>query len=129
MIKCRVCGADCEDGAVLCPVCGAELEIASSTEESAEPEQAVLNNPVLAVSIEDVVSAEIFEDILKDNGIAFACDRDFDDSMKVVFGGGFIAADVYVEEEDLDKVKRLYDEFLESEPDFGSEDYETDESI
>lgn len=126
---CRVCGAVCEDDAVLCPVCGAELEIVSAAEGPSEPEQAVLNNPVLAVSIEDVVSAEIFEDILNDNGIAFACDRDFDDSMKVVFGGGFIAADIYVEEENLDTVKRLYDEFLESEPDYGAEDYETDENI
>lgn len=113
---CHVCKAECEDFAELCPVCGAELTEADDMQETVEVES--IENPVIAVSVEDVVTAEIYRDILKENGIKFTCDSDEQGTMKVLFGGGFVAEDIYVEEADLERALELYDEVLNSEPEF-----------
>ncbi len=109
MKLCHVCSKECEDSAELCPVCGAVLRDISEGNE--KPNEIL--NPVLAVTVEDVVSAEIFSDILKDNNISFYCDGE--DVMQVTFGGSFISQDFYVNEEDLDKAQELYKELLASE--------------
>lgn len=113
---CHVCKAECEDFAELCPVCGAELTAEDNFEEAVAEES--IENPVLAVSVEDVVTAEIYRDILKENGIRFTCDSEEQGTMKVLFGGGFVAEDIYVDETDLDRAIELYDEILNSEPQF-----------
>ena len=107
MKKCHVCFYECEDNAELCPACGAELnrpeeEYGSSNE---------LVDPVLAIEVEDVITAEVYRDMLKENNIPFTCDTAEDDgSMKVLFGGGFVTEDIYVNACDLEDAKRLYDQ-------------------
>ena len=128
---CHVCGHECDDTAELCPVCGADM---TAEQENTPPkilpeEEKVLENPVLLATIEDVVSAEIFKDILRENSVLFSCDSEDGGVMKVTFGGSFIAEDLYVSESDFEKASELYEEFLKSEPAFDEaffEDEETD---
>ena len=126
MKNCHVCNEVCEDSAELCPVCGADL--------SGEDEKKALNaeisvateikNPVLVATIEDVVSAEIFGDILTDNGILFLSDNeDEDGGMRVVFGGGFASTEIYVDNDDFETAKQLYEDFINSETQF-ADDFE-----
>ena len=113
MKKCHVCFYECEDGVVLCPACGAELE---KTEEDNTPavfEENIINDPVLAVEVEDIITAEVYRDMLKENHIPFTCDSaEEDGSMKVLFGGSFVTEDIYVDSSNLEEAKRLYEEAL-----------------
>lgn len=127
---CHVCKAECEDYTELCPICGADLTTESAVEDDAsqQEEVIVLKNPVLVASVEDVVSSEIFKDILHENGIIFTCDEpDSEGTLKVVFGGSFVADDIYVDETDLEKASQLYQDFLNSEPEFDDEFFENEE--
>ena len=114
---CHVCNFECEENAELCPICGAYLND-EVKEETVEQEEKVILDPVLLATIEDIVSAEIFKDILIDNKIAFSCDDDEDAGMKVVFGGGFASCDIYVDKSQYDNALSLYEEFLNSEAEF-----------
>ena len=107
---CHVCKAECDKTSQLCHVCGAELR----EDTEIEIEQVQLENPVLAVSVEDVVTAEIYRDMLDENEIPFMCDSKEQGSMKVLFGGGFVAEDIYVSECDLERAKEIYQEVLSS---------------
>ncbi len=120
MKVCHVCSFNCEDDAELCPVCGADLTEEPQPENDREDsEDAVLKEPVLLATFEDIVSGEIFRDILKDNGIIYACDNAMGEgTMQVTFGGGFISDNIYVEKSDFDKADALYNEFLESDESF-----------
>ena len=122
---CHVCSSECADNVELCPKCGAELLTANGEDITFE---AKIENPVLAVSVEDVVTAEIYRDVLQENGIPFTCDSDDQASMKVLFGGGFVAEDIYVDETDLERAKELYEEVLNAEPSFDEdfEDFDSD---
>ncbi len=125
MKTCHVCLALCEDDAELCPICGAELilEEAQENNEIEAQETVSLSTPTLAVTVEDVVTGDIFRDLLKENGIPYACDTDGDqNAMRVTFGGSFVAEEIYVNEEDVDRAKALYEEALACEPLF--EDFE-----
>ena len=120
MKTCHVCKAVCEDNAELCPICGADLSCIE--DEIVKETLTEIKNPVLLASIEDVVSAEIFKDILKDNGILYSCDEPEEEGgMRVLFGGGFISEDIYVDNSDFEKASELYTEFLESEQGFDGE--------
>ena len=125
---CHVCKAECEDETELCPVCGADL---TGGEEENSEEEIVINNPVLLATVDDVVSSEILKDLLKENGILFTCDSDEEGTLKVTFGGSFIADDVYVDESDFERASQIYDDFLNSEPEFDGEffDEETEYDI
>lgn len=124
---CHVCKVECEDNAELCPVCGADLtDVAIEIEENEETLE--IKNPVLLASIEDVVSAEIFKDVLTDSGILFSCSEANEEGIKVVFGGGLISEDIYVDEKDFEIAERLYAEFLESEEQF-EEEFFIDEEL
>lgn len=117
MKNCHVCNFECEDNAELCPVCGADLnreviEEVSQVKTSFEP--------ILLATFEDVVSAEIFKDILNENEIAYS-NGEGETSIKVLFGGGFAAEDIYVDKSDFEKAEALYNEFLETEPQFEGE--------
>jgi len=119
---CHVCKAECEDFAELCPICGADLGDAVEPESVEETDEILLKDPVLLVSVEDVVSAEIFKDILKENNIVYTCEEKADGgAMQVLFGGGFVACNIYVESADYDIADKLYSEFLENEPEFDGE--------
>ena len=119
MIKCRVCGYECEENAELCLVCGAEL----AAFENQKSEVKIIEKPVMVAAVEDIVTAEIFKDILKSNGILYSLGEDSESKgIKIGFGGEFITEKIYVDEGDLEKAKELYEEVLESEPQF--EDFE-----
>ena len=128
---CHVCKAECEDFVELCPVCGADLS--NVMDENTpngdalyenENEEIVIKNPVLLASFEDVVSAEIFKDILKDNDIPFAGNEEDGASVRVVFGGGLVSEEIYVDNSNFEKANGLYEEFLASEADFDGEFFE-----
>ena len=124
---CHVCKYECDDEAELCPVCGAELTVAQEAGPEAETEM-ILENPVLLATFEDVVSAEIFKDMLKENAIPFSCDGEDGAVMKVTFGGSFIAEDLYVDESNYNRAAELYEEFQNAEPVFEEAFFEDEET-
>lgn len=112
---CHVCKVECEDSAELCPVCGAVLRD-EALENAEEVKEDIIKKPTILATMEDVVSAEILKDILGDNGILFSCDGNGNDgAMQVIFGGNFVAEEIYVDESDFEAANKLYNEFLESE--------------
>lgn len=116
---CHVCGNQCDDSVETCVKCGAML----NNPQNEEPErETVINNPVLAVSIADPVTAEIFEDVLSDSGILYSVNNE--NAMHLGFGGGFMAVDVYVDEADLDTALFLYKQLENSDPIFDDESEE-----
>lgn len=119
---CHVCKAECDDEAELCPVCGADLTGVNGGEGATE--EIILNNPVLLATVDDVVSSEILKDLLKENGIPFTCDSDDEGTLKVTFGGSFVADDIYVDDSDFEKASQVYEDFLNSEPEFDEEFFE-----
>ncbi len=123
MKTCHVCKTLCDDNAELCPLCGADISGFEETEETTvETEEKVIINPVLLASLEDVVSAEIFKDILKDNNIPYSTgEAESEGTMRVLFGGGFVSEDIYVDSKDFEAADKLYTEFLESESEFDGE--------
>ncbi|MBE6733460.1 MAG: hypothetical protein E7561_05645 [Ruminococcaceae bacterium] len=123
MKTCHVCFFECDEMLELCPKCGAELKNAEET-EAAEDTVNLIAEPTLVVSVGDVITAEIYRDILMDNGIPFTCDSaEADGSMKVLFGGGFVTEDIYVDASNLEKAKELYEQVLEM---LENEDFEAD---
>ena len=123
---CHVCKAECEENAELCPVCGADLTV-NTMEETAETEEIILNKPVLLASLDDVVSSEILKDLLSENGIPFSCDTEDEGTLKVTFGGSFSADDIYVDEGDFERANQIYEDFLNSEPEFDEDFFEETE--
>ena len=128
MKNCHVCGFACENEADICPLCGAELKTFEDYEkelqqekqreaEAAAEEALIIKNPVLAASVENVVVAEIYKDVLRDSGIHFTCDES-DDGMHIVFGGGFNAQEIYVNESDVEIAQQLYENVVNAQTDF-----------
>ena len=119
---CHVCGAEYEDYVEMCADCGALLVDADEFEEE-EGVEVVIAEPVLAVTVEDIITAEIFCDVLKDNGILYSTDDPESETVvKVLFGGSFAGTNIYVDKSDLEKAQELYESVLESQPSF--EDFE-----
>ena len=123
---CHVCNAECEDNAELCYVCGADLTYNTQEEAGEETEELVLNKPVLLASLDDVVSAEILKDLLKEEGILFSDGAEGEGTLKVTFGGAFTAVDIYVDEADFEKANQIYEDFLNSEPTFDEDFFDED---
>ena len=89
----------------------------------------ILNKPVLLASLDDVVSSEILKDLLSENGIPFSCDTEDEGTLKVTFGGSFSADDIYVDEGDFERANQIYEDFLNSEPEFDEDFFdETEET-
>ena len=91
---CHVCGIECDDSQEVCLVCGADLTESEAASE--ENGATVINEPVLVATFEDVVSSEIFRDILTDNGIPYSMGND-EGAIVVMFGGGFSTDEIYVD--------------------------------
>ena len=130
MKNCHVCGYECENDAEVCLLCGAELKTFEAyeqelkeAEKKAEEEAKIIKNPVLAASVDNVVAAEIYKDVLRDNGIIFTCDES-EDAMQIVFGGGFTAQEIYVNECDLEIAQQLYENVVNAEVEFGDDLFE-----
>ena len=116
MKNCHVCNFEYPDEAELCPMCGAD--ISGKIEEVETVTEEVKIEPVLLTTFEDVVSAEIFKDVLADNKIPYS---DSQEAMRVVFGGSFASEEIYVDKTDFDKARELLEEFLASEAELYSE--------
>lgn len=134
MKECHVCLNLCEDTDEICPVCGAELRDEIEETES-EPEiknsknENIIEKPVLAASVDSPVTAEIFADILSENGIAYSMDNE-GDVMHTGFGGSYFSLDVYVDEKNLDIAKELFKNLSENEFSFEDfDDFEDGEEI
>lgn len=138
MKTCHVCGFACENDAENCVLCGAELktfelyeqELKEAEEQAAKKaaeEARIIKKPVLAASVDNVVAAEIYKDVLRDNNINFTCDES-EDAMQIVFGGGFTVQEIYVNEGDLEIAQALYENVVGAQMDFddfeGFEDFE-----
>lgn len=123
---CHVCNAECADDAELCPVCGAELD-REIEEKQSENEESVIKTPVLLATVEDVVSAEILKDLLTESGIRFSSDST-EEAMHIGFGGALSADDIYVDESDFEAASVIYEDFLNSEADFGEDFFEDTEN-
>ncbi len=119
MKLCHVCNAECEDDAELCPICGAELVLDEEENGNDDAVEVIIDNPVLAASAEDVITAEIFCDMLKENGIEHTCDEENGETgMRLMFGGGFAAINIYVAEENLERAQEIYEKALESSAEY-----------
>ena len=115
MKKCRVCSNICEYTAEFCLVCGAELDYEPEMDEESE----IIEKPVLVAAVEDIVTAEIFKDILKENKIPYSLsEAEESKGIKIGFGGEFISEKIFVDERNLEKAEELYKMVLESEPQF-----------
>ena len=134
MKTCHVCGFACENDAEICALCGAELKTFEMYEQElkeaeereakkAKEEALIVKNPVLAATVDNVVAAEIYKDVLRDNGIVFTCDES-EDAMQIVFGGGFSAQEIYVNESDLEIAQQLYENVVNAQIDFGDDEFE-----
>lgn len=134
MKTCHVCGAACENDAEICMLCGAELKTFEAYEkemreaeelaaQKAAEEALIVKKPVLAASVDNIVAAEIYKDVLRDNGIIFTCDES-EDAMQIVFGGGFTAQEIYVNESDLEIAQQLYENVVNAQMDFDDADFE-----
>ena len=107
--------SECEESLEFCPVCGAELDF----EPQEEKKEEIIEKPVLVAAVEDIVTAEIFKDILNDNKIPYSLSENGEDKgIKIGFGGEFISEKIYVDEVNLEKAKELYQMVLESETQF-----------
>ena len=134
MKSCHVCGAVCENDAEICLLCGAELKTFEAYEQEireaeelaakkAAEEALIVKKPVLAASVDNIVAAEIYKDVLRDNGIVFTCDES-EDAMQIVFGGGFNVQEIYVNESDLEIAQQLYENVANAQIDFDDSDFE-----
>lgn len=127
---CHVCQFECTDDAELCPLCGADLLNSESSDENFEEiEEIIIRKPVLLATFDDVISADIFKDILIDNKIPYSSSQDETGSIRVLFGGGLVSEEIYVDETNFEKAIELYNEFSNSEEiifdeEFPEEDYE-----
>ena len=133
MKTCHVCGFDCENDAETCLICGAELKTLEEYEQEqkekeeleaqkAAEEALIIKKPVLAASVDNVVAAEIYKDVLRDNGINFTCDES-EDAMQITFGGGFSAQEIYVNESDLEIAQQLFENVVSAQMNF-DDDFE-----
>lgn len=71
------------------------------------------SEPVLAAVIQNTVSSEIYQDMLRENGIPFVCrQQGAGGYIKILTGGLFIADSIYVNERDLERAKELYENYI-----------------
>lgn len=74
------------------------------------------NEPVLAAVIPNAVSSEIYQDILKQNGIPCVWRQQGAGGYIKILTGGLLTADsIYVSEKNLEKAQELYKTYIESE--------------
>lgn len=74
------------------------------------------SDPVLAAVVLNTVSSEIYQDILKENGIKFICTQHGADGyLKHVFGRATIPDYIYVSAENYERACELYKVFIESD--------------
>ena len=81
-----------------------------------EQKSGVDASPVLVAVIPNTVSSEIYQDILKENGIPCICRQaGAGGYIKIITVGLLVADNIYVNEKDYDKAKELYEAYMETE--------------
>lgn len=84
--------------------------------KKAEKKEKDKSKPVLAAVIQNTVSSEIYQDMLRENGIPFICrQQGAGGYIKILTGGLFIADSIYVNADDLDRAKELYETYIETD--------------
>ena len=74
------------------------------------------SSPVLVAVIPNTVNSEIFQDILKENGIPFICRQEgAGGSLKLLLGAGVVPDDIYVAAKNYEKARGLYEAYLATE--------------
>lgn len=74
--------------------------------------------PVLVVVITNIPFSELYQEILRDNGIKFICrQRGAGGYIKLLTGGLLCADDIYVNPEDYNKARELYEMYANIEKD------------
>ena len=72
--------------------------------------------PRLVAVIPNTVNSEIYQDLLKENGIPFICNQlGAGGYIKIVAGSLLVTDRIYVNDEDYEKAKELFDLYIESE--------------
>lgn len=85
-------------------------------EKSAVSKEDTSANPVLVAVIQNTVSSEIFQDILRENQIPFICHQDGAGGyIKILTGGLLVADSIYVSEKNSQRAKELYEAYLNTE--------------
>ena len=108
---CHGCGGEYEDFVEMCADCGALLVDSDELAEQETGIDIIIENPVLAANVEDIITAEIFCDVLKENDILYTTDhQDSETVVKVLFGGSFAGTNIYVDEGNLEKAQELYEQ-------------------
>ncbi|MBE6750616.1 MAG: DUF2007 domain-containing protein [Ruminococcaceae bacterium] len=73
---------------------------------------------VLAEAIANTVDSEIFQGILRENNIPFICrQQGASGYLKLIYGGLFAVDHIYVNKNDLEKAKELYESFVKANED------------
>lgn len=73
---------------------------------------------VLAATVPDTVASEIFQEILRDNGIPFVSRQmGAGGYIKILTGGLLVPDDIYVRPEHLERSQELYNAYLLTEVD------------
>lgn len=119
---CHVCGVECTDEQEICFICGADLSGDMVIEQQEDGNDNLMTEPVLVATFEDVVLAEIFKDILTENQIPYSMGEE-GGGVRVTFGGGFTADEVYVDKRDFERAEALYNELMENQPEFSDDDF------
>ena len=74
---------------------------------------------VLVAAITDTVACEIYKEILRTNNIPFVAKQEGAGGyIKIVTGGLLVTDKIYVNLEDAERAKQLYEAYLETEVDF-----------
>ncbi len=72
--------------------------------------------PVLVATIPNTVLSEIYQDMLRENGIPFICRQQGAGGYLKILTGGLLAADsIYVNERDYERAYELYKIYVEAE--------------
>jgi len=74
------------------------------------------SEPVVAAVISNTVSSEIYQDMLKSNGIPCICRQQGAGGYLKILTGGLLVVDViYVNERDLEKAQEIYNTYFENQ--------------
>lgn len=127
MKTCHVCGETFEDYVEVCSDCGAVLKTEEEMEEyikkQEEEQKMLIKNPVLAESVDNVVLASVFEDMLNEAEVPFFSNES--GGFHAGFGGNFFSVDFFVDEKNLAIAQQIFENAQSS--DFQFDDQFDDE--
>lgn len=73
------------------------------------------NEPVVAAVVQNTVSSEIYQDILRQNNIRFICrQQGAGGYLKHLIGSAAIPDYIYVKSEDYEQARELYETYIQN---------------